>query len=406
MPFLLKIGSIISTPDKTLLMDLLNYFDPVDFEKFECPEWANKKNTLGTLLQKNHEKLKPGKADLLIIGVPEDRNAYSQGAALAPDEIRKHLYNLNRIGSRFKILDLGNLKPGITANDTYFALRDICEHALELHQTLIVLGGSQDITFGMTKAYEGRLFNMVSVDPKLDFRKGTKNINEENYLSLIFEKQKNLYSYTALAYQNYFVDQSDIDAFNNMHLDVKRLGQVRYDLTSVEPILRDANIFSFDMNAIRYMDAPGQSMKSPNGLYSEEACQVARYAGTSDSLQLAGFFNLIPGNDLSTNSSHLMAQVVWHFIEGFFHRKPEDPLDDSEDFNQFMVDMSDINMTLVFFQSRVSGRWWMEISDFEHRKNGMYIVPCDEDDYRKASQGDIPDRWWKNIRKMSKRQNK
>ena len=71
-----------------------------------------------------------------------------------------------------------------------------------------------------------------------------------------------------------------------------------------------------------------------------------------------------------------------------------------------MVDMSDINMTLVFFQSRVSGRWWMEISDFENRKGGMYIVPCDEDDYKKASLGDIPDRWWKNIRKMNKRQNK
>jgi hypothetical protein len=36
----------------------------------------------------------------------------------------------------------------------------------------------------------------------------------------------------------------------------------------------------------------------------------------------------------------------------------------------------------------------------------MYIIPCDEDDYKKASHGDIPDRWWKNIRKMYKRQNK
>lgn len=387
-------------------MELLHYFDPVDFEKVECPYWANKKHTLGSLLQKNQEKLKPEKADLIIIGIAEDRNSEVRGSAQAPDEIRKHLYNLNRIGARFKVLDLGNLKPGITANDTYFALRDICEHTLELDQTLIILGGSQDLTFGMTKAFEGKLFNMVTVDPKLDFRKGSKSINDENYLSLIFEKQKNLYSYTALAYQNYFVDQSDIDTFNNLHLDVKRLGQVRYDLSSVEPILRDANVFSFDMNAVRYIDAPGQSMKSPNGLYSEEACQVARYAGISDVLKLAGFFNLIPAHDLSSSSSNLMAQIVWHFMDGFFHRKPEDPLDDSEDFNQFMVDMSDINMTLVFFQSQISGRWWMEISDFNHRTDGMYVVPCDEDDYKKASQGDIPDRWWKNIRKMSKRQNK
>ena len=50
-------------------MDLLHYFDQVDFEKFECPEWVNKKNTLGTLLQKNHEKLKPEKADIIIVTV-------------------------------------------------------------------------------------------------------------------------------------------------------------------------------------------------------------------------------------------------------------------------------------------------------------------------------------------------
>jgi len=404
LPYLFK--NVFSTPDKKTLMDLLHYFDPVDFERFACPEWANQKHTLGYLLQKNQEKLKPEKAELIIIGVPEDRNSGILGSGKAPDEIRRHLYSLNRIGARFKILDLGNLKLGNTANDSYFALRDICEHFVDNKQTVCVLGGSQDLTFGLTRAFDGRLFNLVTVDPKLDFRKGVKNISSENYLNLIFEKQKNMYSYTALAYQNYFIDQTDIDAFNNMHFDVKRLGQIRYDLTSVEPILRDANVFSFDINAIRYIDAPGQAMASPNGLYSEEACQIARYAGISDTLQVAGFFNLIPDNDLSSSSSNLTAQIVWHFMEGFHNRKPEDPTDDTDDFNHFVVDMSDINVALVFFQSRVTGRWWMEISDFEHKKGRMYIVPCDEDDYKKASQGDIPDRWWKNIRKMHKRQNK
>ena len=48
----------------------------------------------------------------------------------------------------------------------------------------------------------------------------------------------------------------------------------------------------------------------------------------------------------------------------------------------------------------------MEISDFENRKNDIYLIPCDEEDYKNASHGDLPDRWWKNIRKMNKRQNK
>lgn len=387
-------------------MDLLHYFDPIDFELFETADWANKKHTLGSLLKKNQEKLSPEKADLILIGIKEDRNAIVPGSAQAPDEIRKQLYNLNRIGPRFKILDLGNLKLGQTINDSYFALRDISEFILENRQTLVVLGGSQDLTFGMTKAFEGKIYNMVTVDPKFDFRKGIKTINSENYLNLIFEKQKNLYSYTSIAYQNYLVDATDVDLYNNYHWDVKRLGQIRYNLTSVEPILRNAHVFSFDMNSVRYQDASGQTMCSPNGLYSEEACQIARYAGSGDELNLAGFFNLIPQYDASGISSALMAQIVWHFLEGFVQRKPEDPTEDSEDFNQYMVDMANISMTLVFFQSRMSGRWWMEISDFENRKNETYVIPCDEDDYKNAAHGEIPDRWWKNIRKMHKRQNK
>lgn len=384
-------------------MELLHYFNPVDFEKFEFAGWANNKLSLGSLLQKNAEKLKLEKAELVIIGVEEDRNSLVPGAGKAPDEIRKYLYNLNRIGPRIKILDLGNLKIGQSVNDSYFALRDICDHFLENKQTVIVLGGSQDLTFGITKAFDGRLFNMVTLDPKFDYWKGKKTINSENYLNLIFEKQKNLYSYTALGYQNYFVDATELDQFNNFYWDVKRLGQIRYDLTCTELIFRNANIFSFDLNAIRYQDAPGQSFSSPNGLYSEEACQLARYAGISDELNIAGFFNLIPEKDLSGGSSMLMSHVVWHFIDGFASRKVEDPKEDSDDFNQKFVDMSDMNMTLVFFQSRISGRWWMEISDIDKSRNGKYLIPCDEDDYNKASHGEIPDRWWKNIRKMHKR---
>ena len=387
-------------------MDFHHYFNPVDFEKFEIAEWATNKLSLGTLLQKNAEKLKFEKADLVIIGIQEDRNASVPGSAKAPDEIRKHLYSLNRIGPRVKILDLGNLKIGHSVNDSYFALKDICDHIIENKKTIIILGGSQDLTFGITKAYEGKMYNLVTLDPKLDYRKGVKTINSENYLNLIFEKQKNLYSYTALGYQNYFVDATELDQFNNLYWDVKRLGQIRYDLSSTEPIFRDANVFSFDFNSIRYQDAPGQTFASPNGLYSEEACQLARYAGTSDAMNVVGFFNLIPDKDLSGNSSKLMAHIVWHYIDGFVNRNVEDPLDDSDNYNQFIVDMSDMDMTIGFFQSRLTARWWMQIDDFDHNGYGMYLVPCEEDDYVKASHGEIPDRWWKNMRKMHKRQNK
>ncbi len=69
-----------------------------------------------------------------------------------------------------------------------------------------------------------------------------------------------------------------------MYFDVSRLGHIQSKLEEAEPILRNADILSFDISAIRQSDAPACATTTPNGLYGEEACQVMRYAGMSDKL--------------------------------------------------------------------------------------------------------------------------
>jgi len=381
-------------------MDIDLYFKPVDFSKFERAEWSQKKFAFASLLEKNQEKLKLEKADIVIFGVEEDRNSVTPGLAKAPDKVREQLYDLNRITPRMKILDLGNLKVGNSVNDTYFALKDVCETLKEMGKTAIIIGGSQDLTFGIAKCFEFDPFNMVTVDPKFDFRKGIRTFNSETYLNLLLEKRSRLFSLTTLAYQSYFTDPLELDHFSQNSCEARRLGQIRYDMASIEPILRNTNIFSFDINAVRGVDAPGQYFNSPNGLYAEEACQIARYAGMSDRLNFAGFFNVLPKNDHQNLTAKLMAQVIWHFIEGFYFRTAEFPESKSSDFNQFLVDMEDIDLPLVFFQSRKTGRWWMEIRDAEEET--QLIIPCTEEDYTTASKNEIPDRWWKNLRKLDK----
>ena len=381
-------------------MNIELYFEPVDFSKFECAGWANKKFTLAGLLEKNQEKIKIEKADLVIFGVEEDRNSLVAGSAKAPDKIREHLYNLNRIAPRLKILDLGNLKIGNSENDTYFALKDVCETLRAKGKTVVIIGGSQDLTFGITKSFEGEPFNMVTVDPKFDLKKGVKTIDSETYLSLIFGKQRNMLSYTILGYQSYFTDSLELDQFTQSGCEVRRLGQIRYDMPQVEPILRNAEIFSFDVNSIRSIDAPGQYFLSPNGLYAEEACQLARYAGMADKTCIAGFFNAIPAMDKQDITAKLMAQVIWHFLEGFHNRTPEFPERLIGEFNHFVVEMEDVDLPLTFYQSRKTGRWWMEIRDAEEEK--QMVVPCTEEDYQTASKNEIPDRWWKNLRMLDR----
>ena len=381
-------------------MDIELYLKPVDFSKFKLPAWAQPKFCLGTILEKNQAKLPFDKAKVVLLGIEEDRNAIVRGSAKAPNKIRQHLYSLNRISPRFKVLDLGNIKIGKTANDTYFALRDVCNYLMGQGKTIVILGGSQDLTFGITKAFEDNLFNLINIDPKFDYKKGVKTINSENYLNFIFEKQPNLFDHAILGYQNYFTDSLELDNTFEIGTEAKRLGEIRYDMAGIEPYLRDADILSFDINAIRLLEAPGQYFGSPNGLYAEEACQIGHYAGMADHLKVAAFFNLIPRLDHEDLSSKLMAQIIWHFLEGFYFKNIEIPNTRPNEFNEFLIEIDDIDLPLTFYQSQKTGRWWMKITDEE--ESNERIIPCTEEDYKLAAQNEIPDRWWRNIRKLNR----
>lgn len=382
-------------------MELDLYLKPVDFSKFKLAPWVQKKFALGTLLEKNREKLPLDKAKIVLLGVEEDRNALVKGSSESPDSIREYLYSLNRIAPRFRILDLGNIHCGSIANDTYFALKDVCRELIDHGITVVVLGGSQDLTFGITKAFEDRLFSLVNIDPLLDYRKGDKAIDSENYLNFVFRKPSALYSHVTLGYQNYFVDSLDLEYASLLDAETRRLGQLRYNMAEVEPYMRDADMVSFDLNAVRQVEAPGQYFGSPNGLYAEEACQVAHYAGIGDHVRVAGFFNLIPRLDTGGLSSKLMAQIVWHFIEGFYCRAVEDPEGGTGDFNEFIMELDDMDMQLTFYQSRKTGRWWMKI--FNEYNDSYRMVPCTQEDYDMAARYEVPDRWWRNVRRLSRK---
>jgi hypothetical protein len=43
-------------------------------------------------------------------------------------------------------------------------------------------------------------------------------------------------------------------------------------------LLRDADLVSFDISAVKQSEAPASRFASPNGLAAEDACQLARYA--------------------------------------------------------------------------------------------------------------------------------
>jgi hypothetical protein len=113
---------------------------------------------------------------------------------------------------------------------------------------------------------------------------------------------------------------------------------------------------SFDISAIKQSEAPGTRFPSPNGLLAEEACQLSRYAGLSDLVSCFGLFEINGKYDINEQTTHLAAQAIWYFIEGFAQRKKEKPAQGHADFKVFMVNHNDMEHALTFYKSLVTGK--------------------------------------------------
>ena len=104
-----------------------------------------------------------------------------------------------------------------------------------------------------------------------------------------------------------------------------RIGRLRQNLFKAEPILRDTDILSIDMNVVRQADAPAATHPSPNGFKGEEVCQLLQYAGTSDRISIIGLFGMENKYDQRGQTAALAAQMLWHFIEGLDNRAGDYP---------------------------------------------------------------------------------
>jgi len=178
------------------------------------------------------------------------------------------------------------------------------------------------------------------------------------------------------------------------------------DIEEAEPMIRNADILSIDISAIRASDAPGNFNAGPNGFYGEEVCRICRYAGISDKLSSIGFYEFNPEYDNKGQTAHLIAQMIWYFIDGFMNRKddfPEDNKEFMENYVRFIVKVDDFEDELIFLKSKKTDRWWMQVTikNNVHKKYKRHqFVPCSYNDYKAALNQEIPDRWWKVQQKL------
>lgn len=338
------------------------------------------------------------KVRIAIVGVLENRGGV-ESTSIDLSYVRRELYSLFPGNWSHTIADLGDILPGNSPEDTYYAVQKVVSRLIKNNVIPIVIGGSQDLTYALYRGYDDleQMVNLVAIDPKFDFGKQDGMVSSESFLSkIVLEEPNNLFNYCNIGYQTYYNSQEEIDLIEKLYFDAYRLGEVCNSISIAEPVFRDADLVSLDLNSVKSSDSGNFNNFQPNGFNGKEICALSRYAGISDKVSCLGIFNQMG----TKQESVLIAQIVWYFIEGVHYRSNEYPFGSKENYSKYTVPFEEED--IVFFKSDKTERWWIEIPFFTNSHNKLKkntLLPCSHEDYLAACNHEFPERWWKAQRK-------
>ncbi|CAN5280253.1 formimidoylglutamase [soil metagenome] len=323
--------------------------------------------------------------DIVILGVGEQRGAGLSLSSGAADSIRKQLYALHNWHTEIKIADIGTVKTGATLSDSYAAIKTVLAELLRMKKTVVLLGGSHDITLAQYFAYKElkQIIDATVIDATIDLNHDSMMRSENFLMEMLTSEPNHVKHYNHIGFQSYFVHPRMLETMDKLRFDCYRVGTAKETIEEMEPVIRSTNMLSFDIAAIKNSDAPANTL-SPNGFTGEEACMLTRFAGMSTNLSTFGIYGYQPEKDRENLTAVQIAQMIWYFIDGKNRSLHESAFDDKHNFNEFHIGFSEIDTT--FLQSKKTGRWWMQLPDAK-------LVPCSYNDYVTAGNNQIPERW-------------
>jgi len=367
---------------------LENWLEPIHgnlLEKIALADNRLGKNLL--IYQKKVPSLKGIQAALVGIG---DADA---------DAVREQLYPLSFPFESLQIADLGNLRK----DDPSFVIPVLAD---------LLKGGIVPIVIGRDPAliwtqYQAQLavqhsINLTLVDERIAYQTDA-GMDEPTYLTRIIDESKELPIHlNILACQYHFIEPQLFKNMTRRDVDLLRLGALRKELADAEPLIRDADLFTFNLSALKQTEAPGIKSPTPNGLFAEEGCQLARYAGMSDKLTAAGFYGFQNDLDQREQTAQVVAQLIWYFLDGMHQRKQDFPVS-TDGLTEYIVTLKEQKWPLTFWKSQKSGRWWLQVSiPMPNKLERHRLIPCSYKDYVQACNNDLSDRLYNAIHRFEK----
>ena len=366
---------------------LEHWLQPISTSKIEGFDLLNDEQLGRKINIYRLEKIETGEKAV----VPDLKKTQIALVGIGVDEanaVRSVLYNLSFLFQNLNIADLGNVRK----QEMSFIIPLLAE-LIQGGILPIIIGHSEVFTLAQYQAYQSKKgsVNVAIIDEKIRF---TPKIQAESYFLHQILEDAHLFNCSVVGYQSHFTTPSVLDYFERKNYELIRLGRVKNNFEDIEPVIRDADMVSFNIAALKQSEAPAQLDGSPSGFLTEEACQLARYAGMSDKLTSFGIYGYRKKLDRDHQTAQVIAQMIWYFIEGFVNRKQDFPI--SKAFNQltqYVVDIKEIDYQVTFWRSNKSGRWWMEIPVKTRKKHERHrLVPCSYNDYLQACNEDLPER--------------
>lgn len=308
--------------------------------------------------------------------------------------IREAFYKFFNWHSNTKVIDLGNLKNGLSPQDTYTALEQVYQELVldqkDSKHMMVVFGGGADIIKGAFNAYtkQKEKVDIVAINSLLPILPNAKIASKSYVLDMLIEENSCLHHYAHVGYQSYL---NSIELLNNLDkfsFQNVRLGQARENIDKLEPLFRKSGLVSFDLVALAPTAYP-MFHDSPAGLNAEEACRLMQFAGMATRSNLVHIAGYDARKDIYNYYAMSIAQMIWYAIEGFTRYENDvEPSENKDLFETFDIQFSEY--TIRFLKSKLSHRWWILGANKE-------FIPCDYYEYEQAQAHNISDKWLQSI---------
>ena len=150
---------------------------------------------------------------------------------------------------------------------------------MDAQKTVLILGGSHDLTLAQYGAYVQRkqIIEASCVDAFINLSNDTP-VRSENFLMEMLTGEPNfIRHYNHMAFQSYYVHPTILQTMDRLRFDCFRVGVVKDALEEMEPVIRSSDMLSIDIAAMANAYAPA-NRTSPNGLNGQDICTLTRYA--------------------------------------------------------------------------------------------------------------------------------